>query len=254
MKQLNGQAGATTGSALVGYYSPPEDTFGPPPSEVSPHDGRKKRKDALSWDKYTCAPYFDGRLWRKYGQKNIKNSHFPRLYFRCSYYEDKHCMASKLIQQVSNDYPPLYKVTYMHEHTCNAAPIPAPDVVAEAELPAVSDGFMLRFGSYGKDYRDARMKQEQRQHNQPMSWSPSELLSFDSWSSQLQHQPALSSYVPPPAAGSSSSFPIAESLPTLPAMSGEGDVLSTCWNSFRGHVFQGHKHGRSLAQLGMYWD
>ncbi|CAN6248893.1 unnamed protein product [Urochloa humidicola] len=238
-KQPDGQAGVTMGSALVGSYSPPGGAFGFPPPEVSLRDGRKKRKDALSWDKYTCIPYFDGRLWRKYGQKNIKNSPFPR----CSYYEDKHCMASKLMQQVSDDYPPLYKVTYMCEHTCNAAPIPAPDVVAEAELPtAVSDGFVLRFGSYGKDYRDARrMKQEMCQYHRPTSWSASELLSFNSWNSHLQHrQPVLSSDIPSPAAGSSSSSPMINSLPTLPATINslptlpatvnEADVLST-WNS-----------------------
>ncbi|CAO2042521.1 unnamed protein product [Urochloa humidicola] len=111
----------------------------------------------------------------------------------------------------------------MCEHTCNAAPIPAPDVVAEAELPtAVSDGFVLRFGSYGKDYRDARrMKQEMCQYHRPTSWSASELLSFNSWNSHLQHrQPVLSSDIPSPAAGSSSSS----------ATVNEADVLST-WNS-----------------------
>jgi hypothetical protein len=36
------------------------------------------RKDRPSWVKHTFTPHFDGHLWRKYGQKNIKDSAFPR--------------------------------------------------------------------------------------------------------------------------------------------------------------------------------
>nr|CAB3484722.1 unnamed protein product [Digitaria exilis] len=210
-KQPNVQ-GATMGSAPAGSYSSSRGVSGLSPQEVSPGDCRKKR---------------------------------------CSYNEDKHCMASKLMQQVSDDYPPMYKVTYMYKHTCNAAPIPAPDVVAEAELPA---GMLLRFGPYGSDHRNnaGRMHQEQREYNQPMSWSPFELLGFDSSNSQLQQQPVLSFGVTPSTAGSSSSsFPIVESTPMLPATnddSSEGDVLST-WSSFSYGVDEGHLHSENHADF-----
>ena len=36
------------------------------------------RKDRSSWVKLTYTPYFDGHLWRKYGQKKIKDAEYPR--------------------------------------------------------------------------------------------------------------------------------------------------------------------------------
>ena len=36
------------------------------------------RRDRPSWVKITYTPYFDGHLWRKYGQKKIKDAEYPR--------------------------------------------------------------------------------------------------------------------------------------------------------------------------------
>ena len=73
------------------------------------------------------------------------------IYFRCSYREDRHCQASKLVQQVTHDFPPLFEVTYMYEHTCNETPVvvPTPGVEAEVEPPASGGGLVLMFGSSG---------------------------------------------------------------------------------------------------------
>ncbi|KAF8703739.1 hypothetical protein HU200_031826 [Digitaria exilis] len=59
----------------------------------------------------------DGFLWRKYGQKDIHGSKYPRLYFRCSYKEDHGCMARRQVQQ-SEDDPSVYLINYFGEHTC----------------------------------------------------------------------------------------------------------------------------------------
>ncbi|KAL6841263.1 hypothetical protein ACP4OV_028781 [Aristida adscensionis] len=59
----------------------------------------------------------DGFLWRKYGQKDIQNSKYPRTYFRCAYKHDNGCTATRQVQQ-SEDDPSLYVVTYFGEHTC----------------------------------------------------------------------------------------------------------------------------------------
>ncbi|KAL6619060.1 hypothetical protein ACP70R_034199 [Stipagrostis hirtigluma subsp. patula] len=59
----------------------------------------------------------DGFLWRKYGQKDIQNSKYPRTYFRCSYKHDNGCVATRQVQQLEED-PSLYVVTYFGEHTC----------------------------------------------------------------------------------------------------------------------------------------
>ncbi|KAF8714933.1 hypothetical protein HU200_027472 [Digitaria exilis] len=182
----------------------------------------------MSRENFTLTPYHDGHLWRKYGQKWIKGRPFPRLYFKCSYYEDKKCMATKLVEQHNDNIPPLCKVTYMYEHTCNAAPVPTLDILVEAELPgASSDGMrMLRFDSHG----NSCWMQEEQQHHQPMSWSPFQIMNFDSSNSQLQQQHQTFHFDARPRAPS---FLITESLPESLSTDNKQDYIPTTWNSFR---------------------
>ncbi|XP_042055695.1 WRKY transcription factor 22-like [Salvia splendens] len=51
--------------------------------------------------------------WRKYGQKPIKGSPYPRGYYRCS--TSKGCMARKQVEQNKSD-PGMFIVTYTAEH------------------------------------------------------------------------------------------------------------------------------------------
>jgi hypothetical protein len=39
------------------------------------------RKDERSWTANTYAPYDDGHQWRKYGEKKLSNSNFPKFVF-----------------------------------------------------------------------------------------------------------------------------------------------------------------------------
>ncbi|CAO2835830.1 unnamed protein product [Amaranthus hypochondriacus] len=59
----------------------------------------------------------DGYTWRKYGQKGIQNTMYPREYFRCIYKEDQNCQATKHVQKISNS-PTNYRITYYGDHTC----------------------------------------------------------------------------------------------------------------------------------------
>ncbi|XP_021646457.2 probable WRKY transcription factor 29 isoform X1 [Hevea brasiliensis] len=52
--------------------------------------------------------------WRKYGQKPIKGSPYPRNYYRCS--SLKGCLARKHVERCSTD-PSLFIVTYTAEHS-----------------------------------------------------------------------------------------------------------------------------------------
>ncbi|XP_041029014.1 probable WRKY transcription factor 43 [Juglans microcarpa x Juglans regia] len=56
----------------------------------------------------------DGYRWRKYGQKAVKNSKFPRSYYRCTH---KGCNVKKQIQRLSKDEE-IVVTTYegMHIH------------------------------------------------------------------------------------------------------------------------------------------
>lgn len=51
--------------------------------------------------------------WRKYGQKPIKGSPYPRSYYRCS--SSKGCSARKQVERSLSD-PDVFLVTYTAEH------------------------------------------------------------------------------------------------------------------------------------------
>ncbi|XP_061339213.1 probable WRKY transcription factor 70 [Gastrolobium bilobum] len=59
--------------------------------------------------------------WRKYGQKDIQNSKFPRSYFRCSRRYDQGCKATKQVQ-LTQENPDMYQTMYIGIHTCKAIP------------------------------------------------------------------------------------------------------------------------------------
>ncbi|XP_042397345.1 probable WRKY transcription factor 46 [Zingiber officinale] len=81
----------------------------------------QKRNGSQTHKNITTAPYDDGYLWRKYGEKKIRGNVFPRSYYRCTYREDKGCGATKQVQQECRSDPPLFLVTQKGEHTCNTA-------------------------------------------------------------------------------------------------------------------------------------
>ncbi|XVF73118.1 hypothetical protein PTKIN_Ptkin12aG0176100 [Pterospermum kingtungense] len=80
------------------------------------HSSRsKRRKNQL---KRVCQVPAEGLssdvwAWRKYGQKPIKGSPYPRGYYRCS--SSKGCLARKQVERNRSD-PAMFIVTYTAEH------------------------------------------------------------------------------------------------------------------------------------------
>lgn len=60
----------------------------------------------------------DGYRWRKYGQKAVKNSPYPRSYYRCT---TQKCIVKKRVERSFQD-PSIVITTYegQHNHQCPA--------------------------------------------------------------------------------------------------------------------------------------
>ncbi|KAK1399744.1 WRKY DNA-binding transcription factor 70-like [Heracleum sosnowskyi] len=57
--------------------------------------GCYKRRKTLDSRRSVSSKLEDGYSWRKYGQKGILNSKYPRCYFRCTYKHEQGCQALK---------------------------------------------------------------------------------------------------------------------------------------------------------------
>ncbi|CAN6328697.1 unnamed protein product [Urochloa humidicola] len=84
----------------------------------------------------TDLPPDDGYTWRKYGQKDILGSRYPRSYYRCTHKNYYGCEAKKKVQRLDDD-PFMYEVTYCGNHTCltSTTPLltlPAPNAASTA--------------------------------------------------------------------------------------------------------------------------
>ncbi|KAH9604132.1 hypothetical protein KSS87_010472 [Heliosperma pusillum] len=82
---------------------------------ISHSQRAKKRKNLM---KKVCHVPAEGLssdmwAWRKYGQKPIKGSPYPRGYYRCS--SSKGCLARKQVERNRSD-PKMFIVTYTSEH------------------------------------------------------------------------------------------------------------------------------------------
>ncbi|XP_021904235.1 WRKY transcription factor 55 isoform X2 [Carica papaya] len=73
----------------------------------------------------TDIPPDDNFSWRKYGQKEILGSRFPRAYYRCTHQKLYNCPAKKQVQRLDDD-PYMFLVTYRGSHSCytSAAAVP----------------------------------------------------------------------------------------------------------------------------------
>ncbi|KAE8722837.1 putative WRKY transcription factor 23 [Hibiscus syriacus] len=66
----------------------------------------------------------DGYRWRKYGQKAVKNSSFPRSYYRCT---ASSCNVKKRVERSFSD-PSIVVTTYEGQHTHLSPIMPRPSL------------------------------------------------------------------------------------------------------------------------------
>lgn len=94
---------------------PSQVVFGAAPASTSPAQRTKKRKNLVKKVFHVPAEGLSNDMWawRKYGQKPIKGSPYPRGYYRCS--SSKGCLARKQVERNRSD-PTMFIVTYTAEH------------------------------------------------------------------------------------------------------------------------------------------
>ncbi|KAI4301530.1 hypothetical protein L6164_034799 [Bauhinia variegata] len=100
----------------------------------------------------------DGYRWRKYGQKAVKNSPFPRSYYRCT---SVSCNVKKRVERSFND-PSVVVTTYEGQHTHPSSVMPRSTLVGASLPPGISAGSATTFGSL----LPGNLSQYQQQHHQ----------------------------------------------------------------------------------------
>ncbi|XP_028782270.1 probable WRKY transcription factor 70 isoform X2 [Neltuma alba] len=128
---ISGQSGSPLGTSSCNGRRPDESGQSRKISSPPAKDRRgcyKRRKTADTWTKISHT-IEDEHAWRKYGQKEILNSRFPRSYFRCTRKHDQGCKAIKQVQRIQEN-PEKFLTTYIGSHTCKDI-LRAPQMVTD---------------------------------------------------------------------------------------------------------------------------
>ncbi|XP_019170916.1 PREDICTED: probable WRKY transcription factor 57 [Ipomoea nil] len=94
----------------------------PPPADTTSSKVKKKGPKRIKQARFAFMTKSevdhleDGYRWRKYGQKAVKNSPFPRSYYRCT---NSKCTVKKRVERSSED-PTVVITTYEGQHCHHA--------------------------------------------------------------------------------------------------------------------------------------
>ncbi|KAE8735776.1 WRKY DNA-binding protein 70, putative isoform 1 [Hibiscus syriacus] len=118
-------------------------------SSSSQHSHRSRKHDEEKCRMRVPAPQMgntdlppeDNYTWRKYGQKEILGSRYPRAYYRCTHQKMYNCPAKKQVQRLDNDFY-TFEVTYIGQHTCHMSST-APSIAPPSSTPLIQDPMVM---------------------------------------------------------------------------------------------------------------
>ncbi|KAL5983462.1 hypothetical protein ACLOJK_017548 [Asimina triloba] len=126
----------------------------------------------------------DGYRWRKYGQKAVKNSPFPRSYYRCT---TVMCGVKKRVERSSDD-PTVVVTTYEGKHT---HPSPVVTRGNSAAVVSMTSG-RLAAAAAASQAVQSDLQQQQQPHPNYIHSLPSSSLNFASTNPALLQDGQLS--------------------------------------------------------------
>ncbi|XP_027773064.1 probable WRKY transcription factor 26 [Solanum pennellii] len=88
----------------------------------------------------------DGYTWRKYGQKQVKGSNFPRSYYKCT---EPKCLVRKKVESAPNGH--VIEIVYNGAHTHPKTRRKTSDVVAQQNGSSSSSDLLWRNDQYSRD-------------------------------------------------------------------------------------------------------
>ncbi|XP_052139296.1 probable WRKY transcription factor 63 isoform X2 [Oryza glaberrima] len=144
-------------------------------------------EDKSSWVYHTVVPHEDGYQWRKYGEKKIQGTHFTRSYFRCTYRDDRGCLATKQIQQEDKNDPPMFQVTYSNEHTCTTTRL----INNTNNNPAALHSLTANPNGHPDDDSDDTILTKMIKQEQQAAWLPSPPPDLTTISNNFDETPGL---------------------------------------------------------------
>ncbi|KAG8082337.1 hypothetical protein GUJ93_ZPchr0014g46921 [Zizania palustris] len=119
-QQFHGQTAVkSSGSRICNFSHPSPDTVVADGDGASPPDHGQPTETTEGDAKVDCAaivaaaPAEDGYSWRKYGQKQVKHSEYPRSYYKCTH---PNCVVKKKVERSHQGHVTeiIYKGTHNH--------------------------------------------------------------------------------------------------------------------------------------------